>query len=173
MPLRNSADYKKMFEAEFKFSVACGASKEYQKKESEFIRNRLKSLTTKDFFTKEEYRADWLKPIQKIINELKIGIRVWPLVSTEDREEAKKSGKDLPDAKYDRIKCIWCKQMIPRNGAAQFSHLKKHVNEIVQDGKITEDEAKEIRSVKLNDKYIDVFKKFFKSKKLDKKKKAK
>jgi hypothetical protein len=162
MPKRNMADYKKCFEAEFKFSVACGASKEYQKRESEFIKNRLKGLSSGDFWTKEEFREDWLKPIQKIIDELKIGIRVWPIVSTEAREEAKQSGKDLPDAKYNRIECSWCNQMIPRNGAAQFSHLKKHINEVIQDGKITEEEAKEIRSVKLDPKYDVIFKKFFK-----------
>ena len=161
MPNRNLTDYKKMFEAEFKFSVACGASKESQKKQAEFITNRLKSLSSGDFWTKEKYRADWLKPIQKIIDELKIGIRVWPIVSSEDREKAKESGKDLPDAKYNRVKCEWCKQMIPRNGAAQFSHLKNHQNELGGAGKMTEEDMKAVRAVKLDPKVKDIFRVYF------------
>ncbi|KKL63211.1 hypothetical protein LCGC14_2177360 [marine sediment metagenome] len=59
--------------------------------------------------------------------------------------------------KYKSINCEWCKQQVPKNGAAQFSHLKKHLSELVASGAMTKKKAKDIRSIKLDSKTKKIF----------------
>ena len=67
------------------------------------------------------------------------------------------------EPKYESIKCEYCGESIPKNGAAQFSHLRKHVKQLVDQGMISDLEAKQIRKVKLNPKMKKRFQNAFRS----------
>lgn len=45
--------------------------------------------------------------------------------------------------------CEWCHEEIPSNGAARYSHLKKHVRQLVKKSLLTEEQGQAIRSVEL------------------------
>ena len=81
-------------------------------------------------------------------------------MSNSDNSDDPKPEKN--EAKYERIECRWCDESIPKNGAAQFSHLKKHVNELKKKGLLTEDQASSVRKLKLEQEIEDVFKSGFK-----------
>ena len=65
--------------------------------------------------------------------------------------------------KYELVKCEYCGESIPRNGAAQFSHLRKHVKQLVDRGVVSDLEAKKIKKVKLNPEMKKKFQKAFRS----------
>lgn len=50
---------------------------------------------------------------------------------------------------YEEKQCKFCKAKVPSNGAAQFSHLKKHINELLSKNLLTKEQAAGIRSLKL------------------------
>lgn len=58
---------------------------------------------------------------------------------------------------YQPKKCPYCTSDVPSNGAAQFSHLKKHVNELVSRKVLTVEQAAAIRSTKLTEEMQKVF----------------
>lgn len=60
-------------------------------------------------------------------------------------------------SKYKNVKCKWCDDDIPSNGAAQFSHLKKHINQLVERGILNKSQASKIRSIKLDNKHEKIF----------------
>lgn len=62
------------------------------------------------------------------------------------------------ERKFESAKCRYCGGDVPRNGAAQYSHLRKHVNELLKRGILTPDEAKKIRKVKLVPRLDKLFK---------------
>ena len=66
------------------------------------------------------------------------------------------------EPKYKAIKCEFCGEEIPKNGAAQYSHLRKHVKQLVARGVISERDSKKIRKVKLEPATYKIFKKAFK-----------
>lgn len=69
----------------------------------------------------------------------------------------KKSGKLADEhyglknenSKYEDKKCEWCQDTLPSNGAAQFSHLRKHVSQLQKMKLLSDQDVKEIRSIKL------------------------
>lgn len=58
-------------------------------------------------------------------------------------------------------KCPYCANEIPSNGAAQYSHLKKHVNELVVRKVLTMEQGSEIRKTKLTPEMEKVFSEAF------------
>lgn len=48
-------------------------------------------------------------------------------------------------------KCEYCGDDVPRNGAAQFSHLRKHLRQLVDKGWMTKKQMDAIRSVTVSD----------------------
>lgn len=58
-------------------------------------------------------------------------------------------------------KCPYCANEIPSNGAAQYSHLKKHVNELVVRKVLTLEQGNEIRKTKLTPEMEKVFSEAF------------
>lgn len=162
MPLRNRIDWKKQYEAEYMFWKHCKAKTDHFKSMKYNLDNN-KYAYNISFDNNFEYDEKLMKYIQKdILN--KIGckhIKIWPKITEEDRIEAQKTGKKLKDAKYDRIKCEWCGAQIPSNGAAQFSHLKKHVKELVESKIISESLASEIKKLKLKPNIRKIFEKNF------------
>jgi hypothetical protein len=67
-----------------------------------------------------------------------------------------------PSEKYETKVCVWCHEPVPSNGAAQFSHLKKHVNELVAKKVLDKEQANAVRSVKLTPEMEVIFKEAFK-----------
>jgi hypothetical protein len=51
----------------------------------------------------------------------------------------------------NEVKCEWCGEAIPINGAARFSHLKKHIRELVKKKLLTLEQANAVRKVDLDD----------------------
>lgn len=64
--------------------------------------------------------------------------------------------------KFGEKTCQWCGEVLPGNGAAQFSHLKKHINWLVSKEVLTKEESQAIRSVKLTPEMEKKFKIGFK-----------
>ena len=58
--------------------------------------------------------------------------------------------------------CEWCGKDMPTNGAAQFSHIKMHVRQLVDKGKLTKEQAAGVRSVKLSGEIRKIFEEHFK-----------
>lgn len=52
--------------------------------------------------------------------------------------------------------CEWCQKDLPTNGAAKFSHLKMHLRQLVEKGKLTEEQA-QVRTLKLPPEIRKVF----------------
>ncbi len=79
------------------------------------------------------------------------------------QEEAELNEPEIPEykPKYSEIKCEWCGQQVPKNGAAQYSHLRKHINELVNMKMLSKPESKKINSIKLNLKHRKIFRKAF------------
>lgn len=50
---------------------------------------------------------------------------------------------------FEDKKCSWCGDMLPSNGAAQFSHLRKHLLKMVDKNIIDKERANSVRSLKL------------------------
>jgi hypothetical protein len=50
----------------------------------------------------------------------------------------------------NEIKCEWCGDDLPTNGAARFSHLKKHIRELVKKKLLTQEQANLIRKLDLD-----------------------
>ena len=165
MSMKNASDYRKMIEAQLRFSIACGNAG--AKRELSSLQKgrhpRLRSLTAADFVADSPHDEDCLEDIQKTLNDLGMKIKVWPTISAEDKKDAKEGKKSIPDEKYKRIKCQHCGNMIPSNGAAQFSHLKKHVKELLSAGKLTDEQVKEIRSIRLKPEHEQIFAAHFNS----------
>ena len=123
----------------------------------------------------EKYSLDWLHegivPV-KTLGSLGINIPpnqsvpfVYPDGKTPNQvmkeEETIIEVEEEIKPKFKLMKCEWCKQEIPKNGAAQFSHLKKHLSELVEKGALTARKAKSIRSTKLDKKIRRIFHKEF------------
>ncbi len=51
--------------------------------------------------------------------------------------------------KYENKLCKWCNASLPSNGAAQFSHLKRHINQLVKHQNLSSEQAGAIHSIKL------------------------
>lgn len=164
MPSRNKADSKKVLEARLLFWKACGSESDTFRSEFKKFKNGSHRLL-RDSYTnanEKQYPDEWMKGIQKTLDKIKCGhIKVWPRVTISEKKEAEKTGKKLADEKYDRVQCEWCGSMIPSNGAAQFSHLRKHINELVKKGKLTELAAKSINSTKLSKVMRKLFERHF------------
>jgi hypothetical protein len=60
--------------------------------------------------------------------------------------------------KFETKICQWCGESLPSNGAAQFSHLRKHVLQLVKANILTKDQVGEIRSIKLSPEMLTKFK---------------
>jgi hypothetical protein len=58
---------------------------------------------------------------------------------------------------YQPKLCPYCSGEVPSNGAAQFSHLKKHINELVGRSVLTKEQADGIRSIKLTPEMAQIF----------------
>lgn len=82
----------------------------------------------------------------------------YPFPPEPEIQEPKK--KEKPSL-YNKIKCPYCDDKVSSNGAAQFSHLKKHVRELVKEGAITKRQASGIRSIKLTPRLRKIFKDSF------------
>lgn len=63
---------------------------------------------------------------------------------------------------YKAQVCQWCGDEVPSNGAAQFSHLKKHVNHLVEKNALTKEQGLAIRKIRLTPDMEKTFKEFFK-----------
>jgi hypothetical protein len=55
-------------------------------------------------------------------------------------------------------KCKWCTQELSTSSAAQYSHLKKHVSQMIKAKFLTQEQAREIRGIKLSPEMIEIFK---------------
>ena len=53
--------------------------------------------------------------------------------------------------------CEWCSEKLPPHGAARFSHLSKHVKQLVRKKLLTEEQASAINSLKLSDEIRKIF----------------
>lgn len=69
-----------------------------------------------------------------------------------------------PQGGYKQTPCIYCQALVPSNGGAQFSHIKKHLKELIASGELTQAKADSVRSTKLQPDIIAVFKKVYKTK---------
>jgi len=67
-----------------------------------------------------------------------------------------------PTEKYEMKVCFWCHEPVPSNGAASYSHLKKHINELVAKKVLDKEQANAVRSVKLTPEMETIFKEAFK-----------
>ena len=63
--------------------------------------------------------------------------------------------------RYPEATCEWCKEKLPSNGAAQYSHLTKHIKELTNKGFLTKEQAMAIRSIKLSNNIREIFIKHF------------
>lgn len=52
-----------------------------------------------------------------------------------------------PQSGYVLKKCEYCEAEVKNNGAAQFSHLRKHLLDAVRDGKVAKESADAVRSL--------------------------
>lgn len=50
---------------------------------------------------------------------------------------------------FEDKKCDWCGDVLPSNGAAQFSHLRKHLLRMVDKNIIDKEKVNSVRSLKL------------------------
>jgi hypothetical protein len=57
---------------------------------------------------------------------------------------------------YENIKCKWCSENLPKNGAAQFSHLKKHLKQLVSGGRMTQEIFNKVNSITLKDDVVEL-----------------
>lgn len=75
------------------------------------------------------------------------------------KEEVKEVEVPLskPVGKFELKKCEWCGETLPSNGAAQFSHLRKHIKQLVEGKLLSEENGKEVRSIKLSNELINIF----------------
>lgn len=82
-------------------------------------------------------------------------------ITFEDLKQISLKQESSKESGFKLKICPYCQAEVPTNGAAQFSHLKKHINELVSKGVLDEKQAKSIRSVKLSVKMRKVFKGVF------------
>jgi len=85
------------------------------------------------------------------------GVRLDLNKSLESKNEEK---QQLPKSEL----CEWCKAQLPPNGAAKFSHLKKHINELVKKHKLTQEQANSIRKLKLESEVRKIFEEYYNKK---------
>jgi len=69
--------------------------------------------------------------------------------------------ESITDGGFRQLQCQWCASIIPSNGAAQYAHLRKHINHLVNINKLTVVQGNNIRSTKLSDEHIELFKSVF------------
>ena len=84
-------------------------------------------------------------------------------ISSGPEEIEEIEDEQIQEPRYEPIKCEYCGESIPKNGAAQFSHLRKHVKQLVDRDVISDLEAKKIRKVKLSPGMKKKFKEAFRS----------
>jgi hypothetical protein len=153
--------------------VLASGKKDAEKKAKEPISNHDSPILLIVFRKKaEDYNSNVFKPahkgnrIQDCIpspEELReVGLetpenQTAPLDIPEEPEPVVEE-EEFEERKFELAKCQYCGGDVPKNGAAQFSHLRKHVNELVKRGILTPDEAKKIRKVKLEPRYDRLFK---------------
>lgn len=75
-------------------------------------------------------------------------------------EEVK--GEESVESKFKISKCEWCGNELSSGGAARFSHLKKHVRELVKNGVLSQEQANDVHSVKLTDEMRKLFEQHYK-----------
>lgn len=63
---------------------------------------------------------------------------------------------------YKKKKCEYCNEEVCSNGAAQFSHLKKHVTQLAGKGELSPEQVNSIRKLKLEPGIQAIFAKNFK-----------
>jgi hypothetical protein len=54
-----------------------------------------------------------------------------------------------PSEKYETKVCVWCHEPVPSNGAALFSHIKRHLRSLVKGDIITKQQMDAIHSINL------------------------
>jgi hypothetical protein len=107
--------------------------------------------------------SDWGNAELRYIDFQGVGIRGVLLVDEYKNNVSirikieQKSESDAPVGKYSKIQCEWCDAEICSNGAAQFSHLKKHLALLVKEEIITDKDSKKVRSTKLTPKMRKIF----------------
>jgi hypothetical protein len=79
------------------------------------------------------------------------------ITQPEVKSEVNQEVKPLKVEQFTEIECRWCHEKLPSNGAAQFSHLRKHVNELIRKGDLTMEQATTIRRVKLEPNIETIF----------------
>jgi hypothetical protein len=57
---------------------------------------------------------------------------------------------------YQNVKCKWCEEALPKNGAAQFSHLKKHLKQLVVAGLMTQEVMNAVNSLTLKGDVVEI-----------------
>lgn len=67
------------------------------------------------------------------------------------------SANSASDAQLGQKVCEWCNERLSNNGAAQFSHLKKHLRQLVKMKLLSDDQVSKITSVKLEPEIYKVF----------------
>lgn len=92
-----------------------------------------------------------LNPLFEMVEPTPKPVQSVPVIKPPTPEPvAKPSG-------YQPKICPYCAGEVPSNGAAQFSHLKKHINDLVGRAVLTKEQADGIRSVKLTPEMAQIF----------------
>jgi hypothetical protein len=72
--------------------------------------------------------------------------------------------REEKEAEQEKPKCEWCGEDVSEKGAARFSHLQKHVRQLVRKKALTKQQELEIRSVELSDEIRPIFENNFRRK---------
>lgn len=75
--------------------------------------------------------------------------------------QADQPEKDFAGGYKQKI-CEFCGEKVASNGAAQYSHLRKHIAQMLSKNALTREQAAGIRSTKLTPEMLKLFTEFFK-----------